>query len=188
MKSTTKESDPVVDPKETPDSSPSASAVAISPEERLAQAEAIVKNNVRWSMGVGLVPVPIVDLIGVGGFQVRMIKALSDLYEVKFSEHAARNILTALVGSVGARAVAGITMGSLIKAVPGIGGVVSCILALPLISGAFTYGVGRVFVRHFESGGTFLDLNVEKCKSYFKSQFQEGKKVVAEKKPGAAVS
>jgi len=40
-----------------------------------------------------------------------------------------------------------------------------------------------VFVQHFESGGTFLDLDPDKVKSYFSEQFAKGKKVVADLKP-----
>jgi uncharacterized protein (DUF697 family) len=157
-------------------------APLLTGDERLAAAEKIVRNNMYWSMGLGSVPVPIIDLIGVGGFQIRMIKDLSHLYGVKFSEHAAKNIITALIGSIGARALTVVTVGSLIKSVPGIGAVVGGIMAMPLIAGAATYAVGRCFVKHFEGGGTFLDFNTEKAKSYFSSQFSDGKKLATEKK------
>jgi uncharacterized protein (DUF697 family) len=177
-----------VNPTEIPEGSRLETTVVLSPEERLAQAEAIVKNNVYWSMGVGMVPIPVVDLVGLSGFQIRMIKDLSHLYGVHFCDHSARNIVTALVGSIGARGVTVLTVGSLIKTLPMFGAVIGGLLAMPLISGAFTYGVGRVFVRHFEMGGTFLDFNTDKAKSYFSSQFHEGKRVVTETKPGATTS
>jgi hypothetical protein len=44
------------------------------------------------------------------------------------------------------------------------------------VSGASTYAIYKVFVQHFESGGTFLDLEPAKVKSYFSEQFAKGKK------------
>jgi uncharacterized protein (DUF697 family) len=161
---------------------PASDLADLSPEARLQHAEKIVKRDMYWSMGVGSVPVPIIDLLGVGGFQLRMIKDLSHLYGVKFSEHAARNIISALVGSVGARVLTVATVGSVIKSLPGVGAFISGVLAMPLISGAATYALGRVFVQHFESGGTFLDFSTEKVKERFATHFQEGKKVVTQSK------
>jgi lipoate-protein ligase A len=48
------------------------------------------------------------------------------------------------------------------------------------IGGAATYAIGRVFIQHFESGGTFLDFNPEKVREYFKEQFERGKGVASE--------
>jgi hypothetical protein len=45
-----------------------------------------------------------------------------------------------------------------------------------------------VFVQHFESGGTFLDLDPAKVKAYFSEQFERGKKVVADLKPKSTES
>lgn len=157
----------------------------VSLDDRLAAAEKIVKNNMYWSMGVGTVPVPIVDIVGVGAFQIRMIKDLSHIYNVTFCEHAAKNIVAALVGSLGARALTVVAVGSMIKTLPGVGAFLGGVLCMPLIAGAATYAVGRVFVRHFESGGTLLDLNAEKAKAYFASKFQEGKRVASEPKKSA---
>jgi len=52
------------------------------------------------------------------------------------------------------------------------------ILAIPAFSGAATYAIGKVFIRHFESGGTFLDLDTAKVKAYFSEQYDKGKKLV----------
>jgi uncharacterized protein (DUF697 family) len=77
-------------------------------------------------------------------------------------------------------------VGSMFKVLPGFGAVVGGLLAFPAISGAVTYALGKVFVKHFEEGGTLLDLNVEKMREFFASQYQLGRKVVAEPAPAAA--
>jgi len=38
---------------------------------------------------------------------------------------------------------------------------------MPIVAGAATYAIGKVFVRHFASGGTFLTFNPEKVKDYY---------------------
>ncbi len=43
----------------------------------------------------------------------------------------------------------------------------------PIIAGASTYAVGRVFDTHFASGGTFLDFNLEKARQSYAELYQE---------------
>ena len=49
----------------------------------------------------------------------------------------------------------------------------------PAFSGAVTYAIGKVFVQHFEMGGTLLDFNPEKVKKYFREQYEQGMKKAA---------
>jgi len=46
-----------------------------------------------------------------------------------------------------------------------------------LISGPTTWALGKVFIQHFETGGTLLDLNPDEVREYFKAQFQQGRKM-----------
>jgi len=160
----------------------------LSSEERLAAGQKIVKRNTYLAAGVSAVPVfpPLLDLAAIGGFQVLMIKQLSDLYRVPFKENVARNLVAALVGTLSARVLAAGVAGSMFKILPGVGAVVGSILALPVVSGAVTYALGKVFVKHFEEGGTLLDLDVNKVRDFFASQYQVGRKVATEPAPAAA--
>jgi hypothetical protein len=38
---------------------------------------------------------------------------------------------------------------------------------------ASTYAVGRVFIQHFESGGTFLDFDPDKVRAHFEAEFKK---------------
>lgn len=180
--------DPAPDTVESTAVSPTPASDEAATSERLAAAERIVKQNVYWSMGCGAVPVPVVDLVGIGGLQIRMLKQLSDLYGVKFSDHLARNIVAALIGTLGARALTVATVGSFIKTLPFAGALIGGIVAMPVIAGASTYAIGRVFVRHFELGGTFEDLNFARAKAYFSSQFRSGQKVAQTAPPPSAAA
>jgi len=158
-------------------------AIPVASEEttsRLAQADKVVWNNVYWSMGIGAIPVPIVDLVGLAGFQLRLTKQISELYGVAWNEHAARNIIGALIGTIGGGIVTRLALVSLVKTLPFAGAFVGGVVAMPVIAGASTYALGRVFVNHFEKGGDFLSLSPDKVKGYFKDQYEVGKKAVGD--------
>ena len=70
-------------------------------------------------------------------------------------------------------------MASVGQLIPGIGPI-SFALTTAAAGGAMTYAIGKVFVRHFEMGGTFLNLDANTMQDYFAEQFKEGKLVVSE--------
>lgn len=134
-----------------------------------------------WTMGAGLIPIPFVDLVAVSGVQLKMIKDMADIYDVKFSENRGKSIVSALLGSIVPNSLAAGGVGSLLKMIPFVGTVIGGI-SMSLFSGAATYAMGKVFIQHFETGGTFLDFNPDSVKEYFKTQFEKGKKVAEEMK------
>lgn len=138
----------------------------------------IVRNNSLGAMGVGLIPVPVVDLVGISGVQVNMLRQLAKEYNVPFSKNLAKSVIISLVGGSLAATMGPSLACSLGKAVPGIGQA-ACAAALPVIAGATTYAIGKVFIKHFDSGGTFMTFNAEKMKDYYSKMFQEGKNVVS---------
>ena len=158
-----------------------AKAIEIVVSTKVEEANAIIKSNLFWSMGAGLVPVPFLDIAGIAGVQIKMLFELSKLYGVKFSENRVKSVLASLIGSAGTGGIATGAVASLIKVVPVVG-TFGGVLALPVVAGASTYAVGKVFVQHFESGGTFLDFDPAKTKQYFAEQFKEGQKLPADLK------
>src|SRR3954469_15132876 len=85
------------------------------PGDRLAQAEAIVRKYSCWSMGIGCLPLPVIDFLAGGGAQVKMISELCGLYGTAFSEHTVRNIVVALLGTTGGGLFTRVALGSMIK-------------------------------------------------------------------------
>lgn len=148
-------------------------------EGRKAETDRMIKNHMYGAMGVGLIPLPVVDFIALTGIQIRLLYKLSKFYGVGFSKDRAKSIISALVGSFVPVATAG-PIASMIKIVPIIGQVTGALTMLAT-GGACTYALGVVFVQHFESGGTFLDFEPEKVKAYFAEQYKEGQKFAAEK-------
>lgn len=139
----------------------------------------VVRKYMLWSLGAGLIPVPLLDIATVTGVQMKMISEISKVYGVDFKENRAKNIVSALFSSVSANTFAYGTVGSAIKSIPLVGTLVGSI-TMPFFSGAFAYALGTVFINHFENGGTFLDFDSEKVKAQFGEMFRKGKKEAAD--------
>ncbi len=132
----------------------------------------VIRDSVLWSMGAGLIPIPLADMVAVTAIQIDMLKQMASLYQVDFAETRLKSWLAALSGSVLPKIGAGA-----IKFIPGIGSLVGG-LSMAALSGASTYAIGQVFAQHFETGGTLLDFDVEKFKDFYQRQFEVGKAFV----------
>lgn len=146
---------------------------------RVGRAEAIVRRNVLWALGAGVVPFPVFDAVAIAGVQLKMLAELSELYQVSFKESIAKKLLGTLLSSVGGVAIGTIVGASLVKFVPTVGTALG-IISVPLIGGAATHATGKVFIMHFEAGGTLLDFDPHKMRSHFKQEFEKAKQTVAE--------
>lgn len=147
-----------------------ASNTPVDFDSRLEEAQAIVRNNVKWAAGIGVVPFPIVDLVGIVGVQVRMLKRLSDLYKIPFMEHKVKNLVTSLIiGGGSVKLGAAVAMG-FAKFIPFIGTTIG-VLSLPVAAGALTHATGQVFIQHFETGGNLLDFEPTKVREHFREEY-----------------
>ncbi len=144
-------------------------------DTKLELSHALVKKYMWWSMGAGLIPVPLVDIATVSGVQLKMLNELSKVYDVKFSKNAGKSIISALLGGISADALSKSYITSFIKSIPIIGVVGS--VSMPIYSGAATWAIGKVFIQHFASGGTFLDFDPKKVKDYFMNLFKQGQEI-----------
>lgn len=140
--------------------------------ERNRLANTVVKNHMIWSMGAGFIPIPIADFLAIGAIQLDMVRQLCKVYNLSFKESEGKALVSALTSSglakVGARAV--------IKMIPGFGQIVGGV-TLAILSGASTYALGEVFKRHFETGGTILDFDVDRLKKMYDEKFEKGKDI-----------
>ncbi|MCP5425332.1 MAG: DUF697 domain-containing protein [Gammaproteobacteria bacterium] len=143
-----------------------------------ADKQLIVDNIIRkysWcSFGMGAVPLPLIDILGITGFQLKMLNDLAKFYQTPFAENRAKSLIAALVGGIAPTGLAWSSIGSLIKAIPAFG-TIAGVLTLPTFAGASTFAIGRVFARHFESGGTLLNFDPKADGEYFRGQYEKGK-------------
>jgi uncharacterized protein (DUF697 family) len=158
-------------------------STGMTDERRDQEAAQLVDRFAMWSGAAGLIPVPFVDIAAVGGLQIQMLRRLSEIYGVPFSENRGKSIIASLAGSVLPASTATTTaMGvtSALKIFPGIGTTVSAITMSAVSAGA-TWVIGKVFIQHFASGGTLLDFNPPDYREFIKSQKDKWRE-----RPGAA--
>lgn len=140
----------------------------------------IVNNHVALAMGAGLIPVPWLDFAAITAVQLKMGKELAKFYGIDFKEDQVKGIVVALIAAYTSTSAAAVTVSSLSKAIPGLGGVIGAV-TLPAIAGGLTLAVGKVFIQHIESGGTFLSFNVADVQAGFLREVEKGKEVLSAK-------
>jgi len=145
----------------------------VTKAERCNEALHTIKNHAMAAMGIGILPAPGLDLLALTAVQLDLLRKLSGLYDVSFSNEAGKKVLGALLGSYLPLAVAA-PIASVLKFIPGVG-IAAGALAQSATAGATTYAVGKLFVQHFESGGTFLNFEPSEWKNKFHHHVQEGK-------------
>ena len=144
--------------------------------------DALIRKRVYTAIGIGFVPVPLVDLAGLIALQLELIHALTKIYGVEFKKERAKSILSSLGSGIVSVAVVPL-FASLFKSLPVVGTTAGS-ATISIVGGASTYAIGKVFDRHFRKGGDLLNFNVQGAKDYFKAKFEEGKGVVSRMKPG----
>ena len=153
----------------TSSSSETSDAIATStPETREEMASKLVDRFALWSGVAGLIPVPLVDVATVGGLQIQMVRRISQIYDVEFSENRGKTLIASLAGSL-IPATSGVGAASMLKTIPIIGTIAGGFV-MPVLSAGATYAIGKVFMQHFASGGTLLDFNPPDYREFFKAQ------------------
>lgn len=154
--------------------------VAAMPSE--CEIDAIIRKRVYAAIGVGFVPVPLVDLAGLTAIQLELIHALAKAYGVEFQKERVKSIISSLCGGVLSVAMVPF-FASMFKSIPVIGTTAGG-ATISIVGGASTYAIGQVFDRHFREGGNLLNLDAQEAKTYFKTKLEEGKNLVSKMKPG----
>lgn len=128
----------------------------------------LVNRFALWSGVAGLIPIPMIDIAAVGGLQIQMVRRLSQVYDVEFSENRTKAIVASLAGSL-IPATSGIGAASLLKTVPVLGTIAGGFV-MPALSAGATYAIGKAFIQHFASGGTLLDFNPPDYREFIRAQ------------------
>ena len=141
----------------------------------LEKAEKIVRNHMLVALGTGVVP-PVVDIAALTGVQIRMLYVLAKNYNQKFSDEWGKSVIGSLLGGYGMAKLCTGAVYSLMKFIPGIGQIAAPV-SLSVVAAASTYALGKVFIKHFEAGGTLLNFKPEKMREYYYEQYEKGIKL-----------
>lgn len=140
--------------------------------DKIESANAVVKKYMLGSLGVGIVPYPVVDMTLLVALQLKMLHSLANVYDREFSEELGKKVIGTCLSSVvpvslTVNLVQLFNFNWLMKGI-----------STSAFSGAFTYAIGKLFIQHFESGNTFLSFDPQQVKEFFASQFEQGKEEV----------
>lgn len=146
-----------------------------------ATANPIIKRYSLIAAGIGIIPLPLIDAVLVGGVQAKMVYDLAKAFHVPFEESRVKALVGSLVGGVAPTSVAG-GVAALARAIPVVG-VAAWYFVGPALAYASTYAVGKVFSEHFQTGGTLLTFNADKIRVHYQREFDAALKT---SKPSSA--
>lgn len=147
---------------------PDSSSVA----ERHLAASKIISSAAIWSAGAGVVPVPVLDLVALATVQGKMVTDLCALYGERPSNEVARGLVAVLLGTMAPAGLTGAVVGSGIKAMPVFGSIAGAV-SMAGFGSAATYAIGKIFVRHFEQGGTLASFSAAAVAADLKAEFSK---------------
>jgi uncharacterized protein (DUF697 family) len=150
------------------------SAKQAEPKDVHAEAARVISKAVKWSAAAAIVPVPYLDLVALGAVQVRMVRDLAQAYGVDADSETTKVAVSALLGTLAPAFVSGSLLGSSLKLVP-VGGTILGSVGLAAFGSAATYAVGKIFVGHFEKGGTLSSFSAESVEEDLKKEFAAAK-------------
>ncbi len=143
------------------------------------QVDKIIQNHILYAMGLGIVPIPIYDIIGVTAVQVDMLSQVGKVYGKPFSDIAGKSFIASVTGTSLARIGA-----SFIKLIPGVGSLIGGV-SMSIMSGASTYALGQVCKRFFEDDVDLENIDEDLAKTIYEDELEKGKKVASDLKQKA---
>lgn len=139
--------------------------------KRFEKAKRLVRDHSFISNSIGLIPFPVVDLIGISASQFAMIARLAKLYKVPMKRELLTSFISIITYDLSAIGTYKIAV-SLFKSVPFVGSVAGTI-ATSAHATITTFIMGQLFIQHFEAGGTFLNFDPKTVRTYFREHLSD---------------
>jgi len=134
-------------------------------------AQRIVNKFALGSGAVSLVPIPFIDIAAITIVQMRMVQQLAKHYDVPMtSGQWLKTSVASLIAGVAPNALAAGIAGEAIRQIPVVGSILK-MAVIPGFAMAVSYAVGKVFIAHFEAGGTLLNFDPEAVRQHFQDEF-----------------
>lgn len=112
------------------------------------ESEKTIDKYTKISMGLGAIPIPVLDVAATTTAQVAMIKRLCEINGIEYKDEQSTAIISAIASSFAGKFVA-----SFVKAIP----IVGWILGIPAqvaASGILTYATGKAFLGYISANKT----------------------------------
>jgi len=111
----------------------------------------IVNHYSLLSVGMGLIPNSFFYQIAVGGLLSKMLYDLSELYGTSLTKQKNKAIIASVLGGAHSEWITVYLGDNVEKVLPGMVTIGNAI-ARPVVAAAITYAIGRLFVKHFDTG------------------------------------
>lgn len=140
--------------------------------KRIDAANGMIKSACAWAAATSLIPLSGADIATLAAVQANLVINISALYGEKVEKYAVSGVIATLLGTLLPAYAANYALTAAAKVIPlpGLGS----LLSFPAVAGsnaAATYAVGKVFVNHYEKGGTFASFNPEAAKDSLMTEF-----------------
>lgn len=135
-------------------------------------ASEIISSSTKWSVVASLIPIPYLDIASLGVIQANMILDLSRVYDQPVSKRAVQSVVAVLFGTLAPSGAAQYALTASAKFIPGYGSAISAV-TLATFGAAATFAIGKIFVRHYENGGTFDDFSATEVQADLKKEFSK---------------
>jgi uncharacterized protein (DUF697 family) len=145
---------------------------------RLAEARGILKRRVIWSAGLGLIPVVWIDTVALTANVCLLLRELAELYGIPFPQERTRLLVASLLTGLGTTGLATSGLSYAVRRLPFLGALARVTL-YPTLGAMTTYAIGRLFLCHFESGGTLLTFDPEAVRLRFQKELKDGQDFVS---------
>lgn len=129
----------------------------------------LINSATKWAAAATCIPVNGLDLAALAGVQANLIVNISALYGEKPSKYVVSGVISTLLATLLPSYGAQLTVPVLLKWIP-FGNLVG-IATMAGFGAAATYAVGKVFVDHYENGGTFADFSASAASDELKNTF-----------------
>lgn len=142
--------------------------------DKIEQSGKLISDAMKWSVAASVIPVPKLDLIAIAAVQANMVSEIAKIYGSTLPKQAVKATVSVLLGTLAPLGATSLVLGATAKYLPGYGSIIGGV-SLASFAAASTYAVGKVFVGHFENGGTFADFDVKSITSKLKEEFSRAK-------------
>jgi uncharacterized protein (DUF697 family) len=124
-----------------------------------------------YSAFAGVIPVPVFDIAAMVALQVKMLSEIAKQYGLTLSHDLGKGLVSALIGGVLPSSLGYGGVGLFVKRIPIVGPILG-VFTVSAFGAATTYAIAKVFIQHFESGGTFLDFRPDEVREHFRAEFE----------------
>lgn len=137
------------------------------------RANKTVKIHSVISGAMGVIPIPPLGVAMIIANNLKMLHKLSTIYGVAYHKDIGKAAISSFLVGCGTFSISGRIIWGLSTVAPIAVSIIG-VVTIPIFATSATYAIGKLFIQHFESGGTFLTFDPDKVRGHYAELFKEG--------------